>query len=358
MTESKMTDLVKTGLSASTVPGETAVSRVLSVGIVGAGEIVSRIHLPVLTACEGIRIVYVADKNPAAARSVAGSYEVVPITVADNAADSLDKLPQTDVVLLAVPVTARLPYYEMFAERGTCVLAEKPLAACGADAERICGLYPEYSLVCGFQRRSYASVALARLVVAENWFDRLRSISISEGALTTKTGADSRFYDDTSGGGGVLMDLGCHSLDMAMYISNATEAIPREQRFVYDGGVDREVEAHLTLRTAHGSCELDYLVTWLRPAENTIALHFDNCTATLSCHPAQDLEIHGKNGHAASSLTMKHAGAATVYQAFYLEWTAFLEGVRGRRASMFNARSCLPTIRAVEALYRAGKQNP
>jgi predicted dehydrogenase len=246
----------------------------------------------------------------------------------------------------------------MFAERGTCVLAEKPLAACGADAERICGLYPEYSLVCGFQRRSYASVALARLVVAENWFDRLRSISISEGALTTKTGADSRFYDDTSGGGGVLMDLGCHSLDMAMYISNATEAIPREQRFVYDGGVDREVEAHLTLRTAHGSCELDYLVTWLRPAENTIALHFDNCTATLSCHPAQDLEIHGKNGHAASSLTMKHAGAATVYQAFYLEWTAFLEGVRGRRASMFNARSCLPTIRAVEALYRAGKQNP
>ena len=30
------------------------------------------------------------------------------------------------------------------------------------------------------------------------------------------------------------MDLGCHSLDMAMYIAGAIEAIPAEQRFVFD----------------------------------------------------------------------------------------------------------------------------
>jgi predicted dehydrogenase len=329
---------------------------VLSVGIVGAGEIVSRIHLPVLSACEGIRIAYVADKNPEASQSVGGSYKLAAVTVTDN----LDRLPQTDVVLLAVPVTARQPYYELFAKRGTCVLAEKPLAVGCSEAERICGLYPEYSLACGFQRRSYASVVLARLLVAENWFGPLRSISISEGALTTKTGADSRFYDDAAaGGGGVLMDLGCHSLDLAMHISNATEGIPTEQRFVYDGGVDREIEAHLTLRTAHGSCELDYLVTWLRPAKNVIALRFENCTIALSCRPAEDLEIHStQNGRPAPLLRMKRAGATTVYQAFYLEWMAFLDGVRSRQASTFNARSCLPTIRAVEALYMAGKRNP
>jgi predicted dehydrogenase len=336
--------------------GDPSAARVLSVGIVGAGEIVSRIHLPVLSACEGIRIAYVADKNPEAAQSVAGSYKIAPIIVADD----LERLPQTDVVLLAVPVTARLPYYDLFANRGTCVLAEKPLATGAAEGESICRLYPEYSLACGFQRRSYASVVLARMLVSENWFGPLRSISISEGALTTKTGADSRFYDDaSSGGGGVLMDLGCHSLDMAIYISDATEAIPVEQRFVFDGGVDREIEARLTLCTAHGSCELDYLVTWLRPAKDAIELRFENCTVVLSCRPAQHLEIRSsQNGHLAPSLTMKHAGATTVYQAFYLEWMAFLDGVRSRRASKFNAHSCLPTIRAVEALYAAGKRNP
>lgn len=337
------------------MPGDPTAAGLLSVGIVGAGEVVRRIHLPVLSACEGIRIAYVADKNPEAAKSVAGSYRIAPVT-----ADSLDMLPQTDVVLLAVPVTARLPYYELFAKRGTSVLAEKPLAVGVSEAERICGLYPEYSLACGFQRRSYASVVLARLLVAENWFGPLRSISISEGALTTKTGADSRFYDDAaSGGGGVLMDLGCHSLDVAIYISNATEAIPVTQRFVFDDGVDRQIDAHLTLRTATGSCQLDYSVTWLRPARNTIELRFENCTVELPCRPSQDIQIHGaQNGRDVASLGMKHAGAATIYQAFYLEWMAFLGGVRSRQASKFNARSCLPTIRAVEALYRAGKHNP
>ena len=349
------TELASTDHRGLTSGGDRQAARVLSLGIVGAGEIVSRIHLPVLSTCEGIRIAYVADKNFKAARSVAGSYKIAAVTVGDN----LDTLPQTDVALLAVPVTARLPYYELFARRGTAVLAEKPLAACASDAEQICRLYPESSLACGFQRRSYGSVALARLVVGENWFGPLRSMSISEGALTTKTGADSRFYDDAaSGGGGVLMDLGCHSLDAAISIVGATEAIPIAQRFVFDGGVDREIEARLTLRSAQGSCELDYLVSWLRPARNTIELRFEHCIAQLSCRPSDQLEIYGlQNGRDSASLTRKHAGAVTTYQAFYLEWTAFLDGVRSGQASTFSARSCLPTIRAVEALYRAGMQN-
>jgi predicted dehydrogenase len=356
MTEASISDIAKTKLAGFAAPGDPGKERVLSVGIVGAGEIVSRIHLPVLSACENIQIAYIADKNSQLAQSVASSYKVAPVAVTDD----LDDLPRTDVVLLAVPVTVRLPYYELFAQRGTCVLAEKPLAACATDAERLCEMYSEYALACGFQRRSYASVVLAKLIVTDNWFGPLRSISISEGALTTKTGADSRFYDDvTSGGGGVLMDLGCHSLDLAIYISNAIEAIPVEQHFVFDRGVDREVTAHLTLRTPRGSCELDYFVTWLRPARNTIQLRFENCIAELSCTPSSDLMIHSaKSSRDTASLSSKNGGAATVYQAFYLEWTAFLDWVRRHEASKFNALSCLPTILAVNALYRAGKINP
>jgi predicted dehydrogenase len=354
MTESMMTELAKGEIVGLTSSDNASSARVLSVGIVGAGEIVSKIHLPVLSACEGIRVVYLSDKNLQTACSVAGSYKINPLAVAEN----LDNLPQTDVVLLAVPVTARLPYYELFAKRGTSVLAEKPLAANDAEASRICGMYPEYGLACGFQRRSYASVALAKLIVGENWFGPLRSIFVSEGALTTKTGADSRFYDDTASAGGVLMDLGCHSLDTAIYISNATEAVPVTQRFMFDGGVDREIEAHLTLQTEQGSCELDCFVTWLRPARNTIELRFDNCTVELPCRPSHYLAVHSpQKGGDVASLRMEHAGAATTYQAFYLEWIAFLEGVRNRHPSKFNARSCLPTIRAVEALYGAGKRD-
>ena len=232
----------------------------LSVGIVGAGEITSRIHLPVLTACDGIRIAYVTDKNAHAARAVGEGYKLAAITMPAN----IEELPVTDVALLAVPVSARAPYYELFARRKTAVLAEKPLAISGADAERICAMYPDYALACGFQRRSFATAVIARRAVAEKWFGTLRGVQVSEGSLTTKTGVDSHFYDQPSAGGGVLMDLGCHSLDLAMYISGASAAILGEHRFVFDGDIDREVEARLALETPDGPCSLHYLVTWLR----------------------------------------------------------------------------------------------
>ena len=325
----------------------------LSVGIVGAGEITSRIHLPVLTACDGIRIAYVADKNAQAANAVGGSYKLNAVTVPAN----IEEVPITDLVLLAVPASARAPYYELFARRKTAVLAEKPFAISGTDAERICGLYPDYALACGFQRRSFATAVLARRAVAEKWFGTLRGVQVSEGSLTTKTGVDSHFYDQPNAGGGVLMDLGCHSLDLAMYISGASAAIPVEHRFVFDDDIDREIEARLTLETPDGPCPLHYFVTWLRPAKNSIDLRFDNCTISLSCRPAEALEIHSNiDGRLAASLAAKGAGASTVYQAFYLEWMAFLDGVRTRRASKFSARSCLPTVRAVEALYGEGRR--
>jgi predicted dehydrogenase len=250
-----------------------------------------------------------------------------------------------------------MPYHELFAKRGTHVLSEKPLATSLRDAERTCEMYPEHALACGFQRRAYATANLARLLVSQNWFGPLRSVAVSEGALTTKTGADSRFYDQAGSGGGVLMDLGCHSLDLAIYISGATEVAIAEQRFVFDDGVDREVEARMELRMPSGSCELDYFVTWLRPAENVIKLRFDNCVASLSCRPSEHIDVRGIQSEQVAQLAAKGAGATTVYQAFYLEWMDFLEGVRNRQPSKFSARSALTTGRAVEVLYAAGKQS-
>ena len=320
--------------------------KILSVGIIGAGEIVNRIHLPVLSACEDVRVSYVADRNAEAAASVAKAFRTTAVAVADN----LDSLPPSDVVLLAIPVKARSPYYELFAQRGVCVLAEKPLAVTLADAEQICRRYPEHALACGFQRRTYATARLARRLVAEQWFGPLQSMSIAEGALTTKTGADSLFYD-ADGSGGVLMDLGCHSLDLALYISGAASLTVSERRFVVDQNVDREVEAQLLLHAPSGQCTLNYLVTWLRPTDNVIELRFENCLTSLSTRPAQHIEIRGRGSERGKAFLTAEGGATTVYQAFYLEWMAFLDGVRTGQASEFSARSALATVGAVEALY-------
>ena len=323
----------------------------LSLGIIGAGEIVTHVHLPVLSACEGVRFVYIADINADAVKRATKSFGGMPVTLTGDPG----VLPESDVVLLAVPVAVRMPYFELFARRGTCVLAEKPLAASLADATRVCDLFPDYALGCGFQRRGYATVRLAQAIVAEGWLGPLRSITIEEGALTTKTGTDARFYD-AGGNGGVLMDLGSHTLDLALRTSGAIKATVIDQHLMFDGDIDREVQAHLLLHTPSGECELEYLVTWLRSAENVIRLRFDNCVASLSCRPSEHIEIHGLRDARQTARWLATDGATTVYQAFYLEWMTFLDGVRGRQASAYSARSALDAVAAVDALYQAARQ--
>ncbi len=323
----------------------------LSIGVIGAGEIVNRVHLPVLSACEGVRLAYIADVNTNAARLAAGIFHSQAIAIPSD----LDQFADCDVVLLAIPVQSRMPYYELFGRRGTPVLAEKPFAVSYDQGTRICSLFSPSALACGFQRRSYATVRLARKIVAANWFGPLRAISVAEGALTTKTGTDARFYD-SGDSGGVLMDLGCHALDLALQISGAKSTTLIDEHFIFDGDVDREVSAHMLLHTDSAACEMHYTVTWLRAMENNIQLHFDHCTASLSCRPSEHIVIRDSSGAQSSELLLAKDGARTVYQAFYLEWMSFLNGVRKREPSEFSAASALNTVAAVETLYQAARQ--
>ena len=328
---------------------------ILTVGVVGAGEVATKIHLPVLTAIPGIRLAYVADTSAAAAKAAGKSYGIESLAITK----SVSALPVTDVVLLSTPVGARGAYYDLFALRGTAVLAEKPLAVSSIEALRLCRLFSEHALACGFQRRTYASVAIARTCVEQRVFGPIRGVRISEGARTTKTGTDARFYDDWSAGyGGVLRDLGSHSLDLVFQISGAMQARPLRQRFVLDGHIDREVEATLRFSGPTGEFDAEVSLTWLRDADNVLEFRFDSCILSLSSRAegaAQLLDLDRRPLGMMLQTTLRRS--TTTYQAFYLEWESFLAGVRGGQATAFSAASCLPTVQAVEALYElAGNQ--
>lgn len=325
--------------------------RVLTVGIIGAGEVATKLHLPVLSATPGINLTYVADVNGVAAKTTGESYGIESLTVTDN----LSVLPVTDVVLLSTPVGVRGAYYDLFASRGTAVFAEKPLTVSSSEAVRLCSLFPDHALACGFQRRTYASVAIAKACVQHGIFGTIRSVSISEGARTTKTGTDARFYDDWSMGcGGILRDLGSHALDLVFQISGAVMARPLSQRFVFDGHVDREVEASLRFSGPAGEFDAEVFLTWLSDVENILEIRFDRCILSIPSRAEGTVRLLDLN-HRSLCMTLQSTlrRSTTTYQAFYLEWEFFLEGVRRGQASDFSAASCLPTVRAVETLYES-----
>lgn len=327
----------------------------LSVGVVGAGEISRKAHLPVLVNIPDVNIAWIYDRNPASAHALAGAYGLRALH-----APTLEGLPECDVVLLAIPVDARGEYLEQLSVIGGAALCEKPFATSAADHRRYMDTFAPHALGAGFMRRFFQSTMLLRQIVAEGIFGPLLKIDVSEGNRSKGSGVDSSFLDDPRLGAsrGVLNDLGSHSVDLALYVSAATHFEVKSCTKVLDGAVDRKVTATVELRSAaNGSLpvELNYRVSWLDRQDNRIQLTFERTKVWSALAPMS--EVFAGNPAAprdAIRLTPQMPGATTYNQAFYLEWKDFLAGFRAKQESVISARSTLLTTSLVESLLIAG----
>jgi predicted dehydrogenase len=327
----------------------------LSIGIVGAGEISRKSHLPVLLNTPDVEIAWIYDRRRTSAQDLARAYGL-------QALHSLspERLPACDVVLLAIPVDARREYLDHLGSSGGAALCEKPFATSSADHRLLIDRFAPHALGAGFMRRFFRSTMLLRQIVADGIFGPLLKIDISEGNRSKGSGIDASFLDDPRLGAsrGVLTDLGSHSIDVALYVCGATGFDVQSCSKVMDGAIDRKVTAAVQLHTAvNGSVpvELSYKVSWLDRQDNRIQLTFQHTKVWSGLVPHAEVFVGNPESPGdAIRLAPQAPGATTYNQAFYLEWKDFLAGFRAGRESITAARSALLTTSLVEALLAAG----
>lgn len=333
--------------------------KALSVGVVGAGDIAHKVHLPVLLSMAGVTVPWIFDANAARCRSVAKAYGLPSLD-----ACAPDALPACDVALLAIPVGARGPYYETFSRLGTAVFAEKPFAVSAENHRVLAARFEPHRLACGYMRRFYSSTRIFRDLVRMAPFGALRRIRVSEGNRSTASRVDRSYIDDSqqSSSGGILSELGCHSLDVALFVTGARAYDIRSCEFQMDGKVDRKVTAQVTLHDSDRipllGVELDYCVSWLDRQSNIMVLEFDHCSVWAETHPGGTVRM-GRPDDASAALTLSAAakGATTSNQAFFLQWQDFLHGYRTQTESDVSANSALLGTTLIEALYAHGRNH-
>lgn len=330
-----------------------------SVGIVGSGVIAQNAHLPVLLSMPNVNISWLADADADRGRLVADAYRVPHIILPELPGE----LPECDVVLLAIPLAPRQQYYEQLSARGTAVLAEKPFAINSRDHRRFQHLFPSHKIACGYQRRMYSNNRLLRQIVKETWFGPLHRIHIREGGRTTKTGVDHSYQDlSTKDGGGILINLGCHSLDLACFISGARGFALTSHEVEYDGNTDRKAQGDITLLDLHGTgskCQFQFCLSWLDSQPNTLELEFEHHTLICPIAPGGAIDIR-RSDQATSSARLEAVGsdgAVTTSQAFFLEWREFLHGLEIGSPSIMAAATSELTARIIDELLNADAEN-
>jgi predicted dehydrogenase len=163
--------------------------------------------------------------------------------------------PEVAAIYVSTPNHLHRPAVEAAAAAGKPVLCEKPMAATLADAEAMAEAVAAAGIRYGtaFDQRHHPAHALMRDLIAEGRIGRVTAIRIAYACwVDAGFAADNWRADPARAGGGALMDLAPHGLDLVDHLLGepvvevAALTQSRVQRYAVDDG------AVLIGRTADG----------------------------------------------------------------------------------------------------------
>jgi predicted dehydrogenase len=201
-------------LSARTNTRPATVPRL---GFLGVGWI-GRQRMQVLADNGVATVAAIADTQPEAARAAANC--APHARIAESLADLLAHQ-DLDGLVIATPSGAHAAQATMALERGVAVFCQKPLTRTAAEAQRVLAAArrADRLLDVDFSYRCVSGVGVLRDLVQSGELGELYAIDLT---FHNAYGPDKPwFYDLSQSGGGCVMDLGIHLVDLAMWISGS-----------------------------------------------------------------------------------------------------------------------------------------
>lgn len=187
----------------------------IRVGVIGAG--VGAAHLDAYNKLAGVEVVGLADLNDERAAQVATTY-AVPTTYHDYG-DLLAR-PDLDAVSVCLPNMLHAPVTIAALQQGKHVLVEKPMARTVAEDEAMIAAAQaaDRILMVAFNHRYRGDVQWLKQYIESGALGRIYYAKAHWMRRSGIPRLGSWFVGKEQAGGGPLIDLGVHVLDMALYL--------------------------------------------------------------------------------------------------------------------------------------------
>lgn len=189
----------------------------LKVGIIGCGGIANGKHMPSLSKLDTVEMTAFCDIIPERAEKAAKEYGVDGARVYEDYTEMLQK-EKLDVVHVCTPNNAHAPASIAAMEAGCHVMCEKPMAKTVKEAEAMLEAHIRTGkkLTIGYQNRfrsdsQYLKKVCERGDLGEIYFAKAHALR--RRAVPTW----GVFLDEEKQGGGPLIDIGTHALDLTLW---------------------------------------------------------------------------------------------------------------------------------------------
>jgi len=199
------------------------VKETILVGIIGTGGIAGGKHMPALSKLEGVEMTAFCDIEEAKAQQAAKRFGTPTAKVYADYRELL-KDPTIDVVHVLTPNDSHAEITIAALEAGKHVMCEKPMAKKAADARRMleAARRTGKKLSIGYQtRQSAESQYLKKICMAGD----LGEIYFAKAHALRRRAVPTWgvFLDAEKQGGGPLIDIGTHALDLTLWMMDNYE---------------------------------------------------------------------------------------------------------------------------------------
>jgi predicted dehydrogenase len=354
--------------------------RVLRVGIIGTGGIAQGAHIPGYQQTEGVELYAACDVIEDRARAMAEKFGI-PHVFTDY--EQMLRLPELDVVSVCTPPFAHKDAAIAALESGKHVLCEKPMALDAQEAQAMVDAWYAArarhgnAFTIGFQSRFGRQAQLLKRFIDAG---ELGEVYYGRTAALRRRGIPGWgvFTDKSKNGGGPLIDIGVHALDLALWFLGHPEPASvygvTYRKFGNRSGVynpwgtwdpqtfDVEDAAFAMIRFRNGAT-LQLECSWALNIERSLS-------QTVLCgteggaqlHPFKIFqERHGTILDVAIPEGVTEGQGGRDEPAHVLEIQAFVKALREGRDPLVRPEQALMVSRIVDAIYasdEAGESVP
>jgi len=313
--------------------------------VVGCGRI-AQAHLDALQSIEHAELHAVVDIRRTAGTATAEERKCLHLE-SYNDPDLLDKI---DAVIICTPPSTHHEIASYFLENKIHVLCEKPLTIEAKDARALEQLSNKHGLLMMMASKfRYVDDIIKAKAILESGI--LGDIVLYENAFCGKASMKQRWNSNLAlAGGGVLIDNGSHSVDIARYLLGPLREVQADYG-ISAQGLDVEDTVRMQFRTERGVMgQVDLSWSVDKSSEHYIGVYGSEGT----------LQIGWKGSRYRQDGVQRWIPFGSGYDkvaAFRSQIANFIGALKGTQLPLISATAALASVDAIQAAYRAANRD-
>lgn len=251
----------------------------LRVGVIGTGKM-GLLHAGIFNSLENSKLSTISEKKKIIA-NVLKKY-LHSVNIYQNYEEMLEK-EDLDIIVITTPVFLHKRMIKDAMEYNLNIFVEKPLAISSVECQSILSKPYENKTMVGYCRRFMGTYNLAKKLIDSSNLGKVNYFRSQLFVAQVFNQGKGWLYNPKTSGGGVLMDLGSHAIDLFHYLFGDIISVNATGKSIFNKEVEDYVSVNMQFKYVPlGSLELSWSIRNYRLPELKIEMHLDRGVITAT----------------------------------------------------------------------------